>query len=70
VVRPSLVVVDEPGVEIGLQLIDRVIDLLAKRNPVKLVQDSAMEALADSVIRHDDLGGLAVPPLPAGRGLW
>ena len=36
-------------IEIGLQLVDRVIDLLAERDPVKLVQDSAMETLPDSV---------------------
>ena len=47
--RSTIVVFDQPGVEIGLQLVDRVIDLLAERDPVKLVQDSAMEALADSV---------------------
>jgi hypothetical protein len=37
---------DEPEVEIGLQLLDRQIDLLAERNSVELVQDSTMEALA------------------------
>src|SRR5215471_3528761 len=47
--RSTIVVFDQPGVEIGLQLVDRVIDLLAERDPVKLVQDSAMEALADSI---------------------
>jgi len=40
-----LIVFDQPDVEIGLQLVDRQIDLLAERNPVELVQDSAMEAL-------------------------
>ena len=43
------VVLDEPDIEIGLQLVDRQIDLLAERNPVELVQDSAMEALANAV---------------------
>ena len=43
------IVLDEPDIEIGLQLVDRQIDLLAERNPVELVQDSAMEALADCV---------------------
>src|SRR5438477_13172061 len=47
--RSTIVVFDQPGVEISLQLVDRVIDLLAERDPVKLVQDSAMEALADPV---------------------
>ena len=43
------VVLDEPEIEIGLQLVDRQIDLLAERNPVELVQDSAVEALANGV---------------------
>ena len=47
--RPPRVVFDQPGVEIGLQLVDRVIDLFAERDSVKLVQDSAVEALTDSV---------------------
>ena len=42
--QSALIVVDEPGVEVGLQLVDRVIDLFAERDPVKLVQDGAMEA--------------------------
>ena len=47
--RSPIVVFDQPGIEIRLQLIGRVIDLLAERDPIELVQDSAMEALADSV---------------------
>ena len=47
--RALFIVLDEPDVEIGLQLVDRQIDLLAERNPVELVQDSAMEALANAV---------------------
>src|SRR6516225_7717645 len=45
----TMVVFDQPGVEIGLQLVDRVIDLFAERDPVKLIQDGAMEALADAI---------------------
>src|SRR5207237_10802204 len=45
----TIIVFDQPGVEVGLQLVNGVIDLLAERDPVELVQDSAMEALADSV---------------------
>jgi hypothetical protein len=37
---------DSKTCEIGLQLVDRVIDLPAEVDPVKLVQDSAMEAFA------------------------
>src|SRR5256886_17247743 len=47
--RSPLIVVDEPGVEVALQLVDRLVDLLAEGDPVELVQDGAMEALADSV---------------------
>src|SRR5262249_20027470 len=54
--RPPLVVVDEPGVEIGLQLFDGAINLFAERHPVELVEQRAVETLADSIIRHDDFG--------------
>src|SRR5215469_5510446 len=45
----TIIVFNQPGIEIGLQLDDRVIDLLAECDPVKLIQHSAMEALADSI---------------------
>src|SRR5215813_4758626 len=45
----TIIVFNQPGIEIGLQLVDRVIDLLAECDPVKLIQHSAMEALADSI---------------------
>src|SRR5947207_15644138 len=48
VMRPLLVVVDEPGIEIGLQFLDRAIDLFTERHPIELVEQRAMEALADS----------------------
>ena len=47
--RPLLVVVDEPGIEIGLQFLDRAIDLFTERHPIELVEQRAMKALADSV---------------------
>src|SRR5438034_4281527 len=47
--RPLLVVVDEPGIEIGLQFLDRAIDLFTERHPIELVEQRAMEALADPV---------------------
>src|SRR5205814_2853338 len=34
--RPLLVVVDEPGIEIGLQFLDRAIDLFTERHPIEL----------------------------------
>src|SRR5436190_10655588 len=48
-VRPLLVVVDEPGIEIGLQFLDRAIDLFTERHPIELVETRAMNALADPV---------------------
>ena len=59
-----MVVLDQPGIEISLQLIDAAVDLLAERNPVKLVQDSAMEALTDSIgLRALGLGAAVIDVL-------
>src|ERR1044071_4258872 len=46
--RPMLVVLGDPGIEIGLQFVDCAVDLLAERHPIELVQDRAMETLADT----------------------
>src|SRR5215472_16342521 len=54
----TIIIFDQPGIEIGLKLVERAIDLLPERDPVELVEHSAMKALADSVIRHDDFGAL------------
>ena len=62
--RSTIVVFDQPGVEISLQLVDCVIDLFAERDPVKLVQDSAMEALANAIgLRALGLGAAVVDVL-------
>src|SRR5215212_1137019 len=47
--RPALVVLGDPSIEIGLQLVDRAVDLLAERHPIELVEHGAMETLADAV---------------------
>ena len=47
--RPRLIVLGDPGIEIGVQLVDRAIDLLAERHPIELVENGAMKALADAV---------------------
>src|SRR5262249_1372944 len=66
--RPQMVVLDQPGIEISLQLIDAAVDLLAERNPVKLVQDSAMEALTDSIgLRALGLGAAVIDVLDRAR---
>src|SRR4051794_33041776 len=47
--RQAFIVLGDPDIEIGLQFVDRAIDLLAERHPAELVQERAMEALADAV---------------------
>ena len=44
-----LVVFNQPGIEIGLQLRNRQIYLLAECHAIKLIQDRLVEALADAV---------------------
>ena len=46
---PLLVVFGDPSIKVGLQLVDRAVDLFTERHPVKLIQDGAMEALANSI---------------------
>ena len=46
---PLLIVLYQPSIEIGLQLVDRAIDLLAERDAVELVKQRAMEAFTDAV---------------------
>src|SRR4029077_18189524 len=59
-----LVVVDEPDVEVGLQLLNRLVDLLAEGDPVELVEDGAMEALANTIgLRALGLGAAVVDVL-------
>ena len=62
--QSPVIVVDQPGVEVGLQLVDRVVDLLAEGNPVELVEDGAMEALANAIgLRALGLGAAVVDVL-------
>ena len=62
--RSPMIVLDQPGVEIGLQLLDRAIDLLAERYTVELVEHGAMEALADAVgLRALGLGAAVIDVL-------
>src|SRR5262249_48688631 len=60
-VRPQMVVLDQPGIEISLQLVDAAVDLLAERDTIELIQYSAMEALTDSVrLRALGLGAAVI----------
>ena len=59
-----LVVFGDPDIKVGLQLVDGAIDLLAERDPVKLVQDSAMKALANAIgMRALGLGAAVIDVL-------
>ena len=59
-----LVILGDPRIKVGLQLVDGVIDLLAERHPIELVQDGAMEALADSIgLRTLGLGAAVIDVL-------
>ena len=37
------VVLGDPRIKVGLQLVDGVIDLFTERHPIELIQDGAME---------------------------
>lgn len=75
--RATLVVLLQPGIQIGLQVLNCAIDLFPERDPVKLIQHSPVEALADAVgliefleaieavsaIAHDPAGFRHIPQL-------
>ena len=46
---PPYIVLREPDIEIGLQLRERAVDLLAERDAIELLEHGAMEALADAI---------------------
>ena len=46
---PRLIVLVNPDIEIGLQLVDETIHLFAERDTVKLIEHGLVEALADTV---------------------
>ena len=50
---PRLIVSVDPGIEVGLQLGERPVDLLAERYAIELVERGFVEALADAVIRYE-----------------
>ena len=54
---PLLIVFFEPGIEIGLQLLQRSIDLLPKRDAIEFIQHGLVEPLTDSIrLRMTRLG--------------
>jgi hypothetical protein len=46
---PRLIVFLDPGIQIGLQLVDRTIHLPAERDTVEFVEHGLVEALTDAV---------------------
>ena len=53
-----------PSVEVGLQLVDRLVDLLAEGDPVEFIEDGAMEALTNTIgLRALGLGAAVVDVL-------
>ena len=47
--RPRLIVFRDPAIQVGLQLVERTIHLLAEGNTVELVEHGFVEALADTI---------------------
>lgn len=47
--RPVHIVAVYPGVQVDLQLLQRMIQLAPEGNPIKFVQDRFVETLADAV---------------------
>jgi hypothetical protein len=46
---PRLIIFPDPGIQIGLQLADRTIHLIAEGDTVELVEHSLVEAFANSI---------------------
>ena len=67
--RALFVVVADPQIEIDLQLVDRMVQLFAERDPIKLVEQSFVEALTNTVIRYVMPWRLAVRLFPKGDGV-
>ncbi len=44
-----LIILLEPALQVGLEFLQRAIDLLAERDPIELVQQCLVEALTDPV---------------------
>jgi hypothetical protein len=63
-VGADLVVLAEPLVEVGLQLGEAAVELLAEGHPVELIQHGLVEALANAIgLRALGLGlGLCTAP--------
>jgi hypothetical protein len=65
--RPDLVELAHPEIEVGLQVLDGGVDLLAEGDAIELVEDGLVEALDDAVIRYEIRRRLAVRLFPEGK---
>jgi hypothetical protein len=52
---PGLVELSHPEIEVGLQVLDRLVELLAEGDAIKLVEHGLVEALDDAVIRYEGI---------------
>ena len=60
-VWPRLIILLDPGIQIGLQFVDSTIHLLAERDTVELIEHRFVEAFADPVrLRALGLGARVV----------
>jgi hypothetical protein len=50
---PGLVELSHPEVEVGLEVLDRLVELLAEGDAIELVEHGLVEALDDAVIRYE-----------------
>src|SRR5438874_7875257 len=58
------VVPGDPGIEVGLQLLDTTVDAFAERHLIEFLQDGFVEALTDAVgLRASRLGAAVVDVL-------
>jgi len=63
---PLLIVLVDPQIEIGLQLVDRTIHFFAERDTIEFVEHGFVEALADAVgLRALGLGARVIDVLDA-----
>ena len=54
--RALIIELGDPAIEIGLQVLDRSVELLAERDAVELVERRLVEALGLAVIRYVKFG--------------
>jgi len=61
---PGLVELALPEIEVGPQVVDRSLDLLAEGDPIELIEHGLVKTLDDSVIRYEIRRRLAVRLFP------